>query len=165
MTVKELNETLTQLVALLKAANAKATTMQGLSEFIESTATFSDLNLKAFVKLAEAGRNPPVSVSTSTRNSTKVTADTNAIASEVVNLYHRAGEQSVTEEQIRKACDKLASFKKDGLLKLAEGIELLGMKNKTIKDIVAGITNRLLERKGAAIRGQLIQRPDNLTQN
>ncbi len=59
MTVNELRDTLTRLVELLQAADAKAATTRGLSEFIESTETFGDLSLKAFVKLAEAGRNPP----------------------------------------------------------------------------------------------------------
>jgi hypothetical protein len=159
MTVKELNETLTQLVALLQAANAKSATITGLNEFIISTQTFGDLNLKAFVKLAETGRTPAATASP-TRSLGKQTVDTNALAADIVNLYQRAGEPAVTEEQIRTAGGRLTSLKKDGLLKLAEAIGLLGMKSKTVKEIAAVITNRLLDRKGASIRGQLIARPE-----
>jgi Glu-tRNA(Gln) amidotransferase subunit E-like FAD-binding protein len=147
------------LVALLQAANAKSATITGLNEFIISTQTFGDLNLKAFVKLAETGRTPAATASP-TRSLGKQTVDTNALAADIVNLYQRAAQQEVTEEQIKVACSRLSSLKKDSLLKLAEEIGLLGMGSKSIKIIVAAITSRLLDRKGAAIRGQLIARPE-----
>lgn len=159
MTVREFRETLAQLVRLLEAADAKKATVTGLAEFIEATTTFGDLTLKAFVKLAEAGRTPAAPKPSPTRKP-RATADAAGIAAEVKDLYDRAGEAGVTEEQIRAACGRLAPVDKDSLVALANEIGLVGMKSRTKPQIVAGITERLLDRKGAAIRRQLIDRPD-----
>ena len=58
MTVQDLRDTLTKLVELLEATDAKAATTNGLTEFVEATANFGNLKLKEFVKLAEKGRTP-----------------------------------------------------------------------------------------------------------
>jgi hypothetical protein len=160
VTVQELRETLTRLVGLLDAAGAKAATTRDLTEFVESTAPFGDLTLKAFVKLAEAGRMPPPPKS---QAAGKTKADPSAVLSEVRDLYERAADPTVTEDQVRAACGRLSALAKDALVRLADGIELLGMKAKKKDDIVAAITSRLLDRKGAAIRRQLIDRPAEAT--
>jgi hypothetical protein len=156
MTVQDLRETLTQLVALLQAADAKAATTRGLTEFVAETASFGDLTLKAFVKLAEAGRSP---AAPKAKSPTKAKADPAALTAEVTDLYARAADSAVTEDLIRAACGRLATLAKDALVRVADGIELSGMKAKKKDDIVAAITNRLLDRKGAAIRRGLIDRP------
>jgi len=51
-------------------------------------------------------------------------------------------------------------LKKDDLVKVADAIELFGMKSRTKNEIIEAITNRILDRKGAAIRRQLIDRPN-----
>jgi hypothetical protein len=159
MTVNEFNKTLTQLVELLKITKSNQQTINGLEEFIESTATFGDLTLKAFVKLAETGRTPKLTTTPQTRNTSKQTVDATAIVIEIKNLYDHAGESTVTEEQIKSESNRLNSLKKPELVKLADSIELSGMKSKKIGEIISGITNRILDRKGAAVRRQLIDRP------
>ncbi|MDB5307176.1 MAG: hypothetical protein JWO38_1378 [Gemmataceae bacterium] len=156
MTVQELRETLTRLVGLLQATDAKAATTRGLSEFVEATAPFGDLSLKAFVKLAEAGRTPPTP---KPGPAGKSKLDPAAVAAEVKNLYDRAADPAVTEEQMRLSCGKLGSLTKEALVRLAESIQLYGMKTKNKGDIVADITHQLVDRKGAAIRRQLMDRP------
>jgi hypothetical protein len=147
------------LVKLLEASDAKASTTRGLSEFVELTGGFDNESLKAFVKLAEVGRNPPTAVP-KTKGKTKV-GDPEAIAAEVKDLYERAAEPAVTEERMREACDKLGGLSKDGLVRLADAIGLFGMKSKKKDGIVLEITNRLLDRKGAVIRKELINRPQS----
>jgi hypothetical protein len=161
VTVRELRETLTRLTGLLQAADAKAATVKGLTEFVESITAFDDLSLKEFAKLAEAARAPADAKPTGGRKSSgaKTTADAGAVSQEVTSLYERAAEPAVTEEQIREACGKLGTFKKDALVNLSEGIGLFGMKAKPKDDIISAVTARLLDRKGAAIRRQLIDRP------
>jgi hypothetical protein len=161
VTVQELRDTLVRLIALLEAADAKAATTRGLSEFVEATAGFGELSLKAFVGLAEKGRTPAAEKTAGSlrAKSTKGGKDPVAIAAEVKDLYERAADPNVSEEQVRTACGQLGALTKDGLVKLADDIGLLGMKAKKKDDIVAGITHRLLDRKGAAIRKQLINRP------
>jgi hypothetical protein len=156
MTVQELRETLTQLVGLLQAADAKAATTRGLTEFIEATGPFGDLSLKAFVKLAEAGRTPlPPRPGPGGKGRT----DPAELAADVKSLYDRAADPTVTEDQVRAACAKLGGLTKEALVRLADSIELFGMKSKTKGGVVADITHRVLDRKGAAIRRQLIDRP------
>jgi hypothetical protein len=160
MTVQDLRDTLTQLVGLLQAADAKAATTRGLTEFVAETASFGDLTLKAFVKLAEAGRPP---AAPKAKSPTKAKADPAALAAEVTDMYERAANPAVTEDLIRTACGRLGALTKDPLVRLADGIELFGMKAKKKDDIVAAITERLLDRKGAAIRRGLIDRPADAT--
>jgi hypothetical protein len=160
VTVQDLRDTLTRLVELLQAADAKPATTRGLTEFVERTAGFRELSLKAFVNLAEAGWTPStVKVPSGKRTSGRTGADPAVVAAEVKDLYERAADLSVTEDQVRTACGRLAALSKDSLVHLADDIGLHGMKAKKKGDIVAGITNRVLDRKGAAIRRQLIDRP------
>lgn len=159
MTVNQLRETLDQLSGLLRAAGAKATTLNDLSEFVETTVPFGDLTLKAFVKLAETGRTPSTPRPPRTTQARQPKTDPEAVKSEVKGLYERAADPSVTEEQMRAACGRLGGLSKDALVRLADSMDLLGMRVKRKDDIVAGITDRLLDRKGAAIRRQLTDRP------
>jgi hypothetical protein len=159
VTVQELRETITRLVELLRAADAKANTLRELNEFIESTAAFGDLTLKAFVKLAEAGRTPPKQPTVKTPRTVKASADPTVLSREVESLYARAADPTVTEEQIQTACGQLTPFKKETIVKVAESVGLEGMKSKPKGEIVTAITTRLLDRKGSAIRSQLIGRP------
>lgn len=161
MTVNDLRETLTKLVELLRAADSKAGTVNGLSEFVTLTEGFGELKLKEFVKLAEAGKNPPAPRPPATwgGGGGRQTVSADAVATELADLYARAADPAVTEDQVRAACGKLTALKKEDVVKVAEGVGLEGMKSKKKDDIIAAVTSRLVERKGAAIRGQLIHRP------
>jgi hypothetical protein len=162
VTIDQLRETLRQLNRLLEAADAKKATTVGLTEFIEATAPFGELSIKAFVTLAEAGRTPPsdrTSVSPRRGATTKTKVDFTVLAGVLKNLYDRAAEPDVNEEQIRTACAQLGALTKGQLVQIAEGVGLAGMKSKKKDELVAEITRRLIERKGAAIRRQLVDRP------
>ena len=161
MTVNELRETLRRLLELLRAADAKAGTVKDLTEFVELTAGFGDVTLKGFVKFAETGQQPPATKSTSGRGSSgaKSTADVDSLVRDVTSLYERAADPSVTEEHIRAVCGSLGSLKKDELTKVAAAIGLEGMKSRPKGDIATAISARILDRKGAAIRGHLVHRP------
>lgn len=162
MTVNELRETLTRLVGLLEAADAKAATTRGLTEFIALTTPFGDLSLKAFAALAEAGRTPRADGGGlgRPRSAPKGKVDPGAVDAEVRDLYTRAGEATVTLEQVRAVCGRLGGLTKDALVKVADGIELHGAKGKSKADLVRLITDRLVDRKETAIRRTLIDRPE-----
>jgi hypothetical protein len=159
MTVNHLREALTLLVGLLRAGEAKPATTRELAEFIQATAPFGDLTLKAFVRLAEAGRTPLAEKAGTRTPGGKAKFDPAAVAAEVRDLYARAADPGVTEDHIRAACGRLAGLGKDPLVTVADGIDLSGMKSKKKDEIVAAITARLVERKGAAVRRQLADRP------
>jgi hypothetical protein len=161
VTVDALRETLTRLTALLEAADAKPATTRGLAEFVELTGSFGELSLKAFVTLAEAGRTPRADSAGAGRpkSTAKAKADPGAVEAEVRDLYARAGEPAVTIEQVRAACVRLGTLKKDGLIRVAEAIELHGAKGMKNGDLVGAITSRLVDRKETAVRRTLIDRP------
>lgn len=159
MTVNDLRSTLIQLVALLDAAGAKATTTKALAGFIEDCKPFGDSTLAAFIKFAEQGRNPPAPKPTSRTQTKKANPD--ELANQVKHLYDHAAEATVTEDQIRETCGRLDGLTKAALVKVAERIELFGMNSKVKGPIVTAITQRLLERKGATTRRQLLHRPDS----
>lgn len=160
MTVDELRETLIQLGRLLQAADAKKGTVSGLAEFVELAAPFGPLSLKAFVKLAEAGQKPPADRPPGQgRGGAAPKADADALARDLAALYERAGGLEVSEEQLRAACAPLGGLTKDGLVRVADAVGLVGMKAKAKGDIADAITARLLGRKGAATRRELIDRP------
>lgn len=159
MTVSELRNMLTHLHGLLVTADAKPVMLRGLYEFIERTAEFDELTLNALLKLAAAGQRQP-STRPAPITSPGPRRSPSAIAAEVKDLFERAGDPSVTEEKCRDACELLGTLTKPALAELAESIAVHGMRNKTKTQISAAITNQLLDRKGAAIRRTLINRPD-----
>ena len=162
MKVDKLCETLDQLAALLDAAGAKQPAKDILA-FIEGCKPFRDSTLAAFIKFAEQGRNPPAPRPTGRTPAKKANSD--ELASQVKHLYDHAAESSVTEDQIRETCDHLNGLTKADIVKVAEGIDLLGMNSKTKGVIVTAITQRLIDRKGASTRRQLLHRPDSQNAN
>lgn len=159
MTVDDLRGTLTQLAGLLRAADAKKSTVAGLDEFVELAAPFGGLSLKAFIKLAETGQKP--SPSGRGRGAAGPKAEADVLARELAALYERAGDPDVSEDQLRAACAPLPGLTKDGLVKVADAIGLVGMKAKAKDAIVVAITDRLVGRKGTATRRELINRPSS----
>lgn len=160
MTVSDLRNTLTHLLGLLGTADAKPAKLRDLSEFIELTAEFDGLTLKAFLKLAVAGQCPPTTRPTTIKGSGTSRAPS-ALAAEVKDLFERASDPSVTEEQCRTTCGMLGKLTKPLLAELAESISVYGMLRKNKAEIITAITNQLLDRKGAAIRRTLINRPES----
>jgi hypothetical protein len=157
VTVNELRDTLTKLVGLLEAADAKAATTRSLSEFIDLSAPFGELSLKAFATLAETGRAGPSTGRPKAAPRGKV--DPAAVETEIKDLYARAGEVAVTVEQVKTACGRLGGLTKDALVRVAEGIEMFGAKAMKKDTLVEGITARLVDRKETAVRRTLIDRP------
>ena len=77
----------------------------------------------------------------------------------VADLYGRAGHKSVTEDQIKTATAGLSKLSKADVHKVATDIGMVVPKGRSKKAVVEGITQRLLDRKGAAIRATLVKRP------
>lgn len=163
MTVDDLRATLNQVLGLLRATDAKATTIRELGEFVEQTKGFSDLTLKSFVKLAEAGKAPPVPRAVGNGDGrggrSGGTPNAGALSGAVKNLYDRAADPGVTEEQMRGACAALSGLTKTQMVEVAASLGLQGVKSNTKDSIVTAITERLLDRKRSAIRNQLVHRP------
>lgn len=70
-----------------------------------------------------------------------------------------AAEPSTTDAVIDQQTTSLGLLSKDGLVAVAEGIQLMGMKAKTKDAIVAAIRQRIRARRGATERAGLIDRP------
>jgi hypothetical protein len=159
MTVADLQDILAHIGQVLQSAGSKAPAAE-LTAFRESLEPFRQLGAKQFAsqltKLFEASQAPP---KPPRRAGRAPAADVDSLLREVQDLYARTPEASTTIEQIEEAMKRLEPLTKDALIKVAEGIGLVGMKGKGKKgDIVKEIRHRITSRKGATQRVNLIDR-------
>lgn len=158
MKVADLQEILSHLGRLFESAGSKAAAE--LEAFRECLEPFRELTAKQLAtelrKLTEPGQAQP----RPPRKPTKAPAvDVDSMVREVQVLYSQATDPGTTIERIDETTKRLEPLTKDALVRVAEGIELVGMKNKGKKtDIVAAIRQRILSRKGASQRANLIDR-------
>ncbi len=168
MKVADLHKHLDDLGRFLKEAGASAAIVNDLKAIGEGLKPFADQPLKAFADFlvrAEAyAREGIVSTGKGTkkpgaRNASKTpSADCEALAREVRDLYDRAANPAVTVELIDALQGKLAGLTKDNVVLIADTIDLKGMKSKSKNDIVGTIVQRIKARKGATQRAGLIDR-------
>src|SRR5689334_13739674 len=147
MKVADLQEILAQVSRLLESAGGRGAAE--LATFRESLDPFRDLTAKQFAneiqKLLDTVQAKPKSA----RKAGKTIVDVGGLVREVQDLYAQASDPRTTMEQIEQLTQRLEPLTKDGLVQVAEGIELVGMKNKGKKgDILAAIRQRIVARKG-----------------
>lgn len=158
MKVSDLQDILILVGQLLQSAGGSKTAAAELADFRESLEPFRDLSAKQLAaelrKLIEGSQAKPKAP----RPGKTVAVDLAGVVREVQGLYAQAADPNTTVEQIEDAVKRLEPLAKDAVVKVAEGIELVVTKSKTKKDIVAMIRQRILGRKGAAQRVNLIER-------
>jgi hypothetical protein len=172
MKVADLQQHLADLGRMLEAAGAKSVATD-LAAIQKGLSPFRELPLKGFADFlvrAEAyragGEVPPVAPKSGGKGkgaAAKAAAkpalpDAAALAQEVRSLYDRAADPAVTAEQIDALGGRLAGLTKDGLVAVAEAIDMRGMKSKKKDEILAAIQNRIRTRKGATQKVGMIDR-------
>jgi hypothetical protein len=174
MKVADLQQHLADLRRLLEASGARAGAVAELVSVNNALAPFRDHSLKdfaAFLVRAEAFSRGEVPVAqpkgrragagAAGGSAAKATAtDVGALAREIRALYDRAADPTVTAETINHAAGRLGGLDKAGLVEVAEGIDLKGMKSKTKGGILDAIRQRIISRKGGSQRAGLIDRPE-----
>ena len=157
MKVSDLQDILSHVGHLLESAGGRGATelmafRECLDPFREMTAKQLTSELRKLTEAKEAKPKAP-------RRTAKAPLDVDGMVREAQDVYGRATDPSVTVEQIEEMAKRLEALTKDALVRVAEGIELVGMKSKKTKgEIVAAIRQRILSRKGATQRVNLIDR-------
>jgi hypothetical protein len=169
MKVAELQDYLANLGRCLQASGAKSVA-KDLETISQAMVPFRDQSLKVFADFlirAEAysrGELPPSGKagrgSNRPRSTGKESVDAEGVARMVRDLYDRVSDPAVTADQIEAGLQPLAKLSKDGLIAVAEAIDLKGMKSKPKNEIIVAINQRLAARKGATHRAGLIDRPN-----
>jgi hypothetical protein len=177
MKVADLQQILANLGPLLETCGTKAASVAELRMVRDGLAPFSQLSLKdfaGFLAKAEAFSRGDVPVKPPRgggaggtggggggRAGAKaaVKVDVNAVVQQVRALYNQAAAQSTTEEVIATQTAPLDQLSKDGLVVVAEAIELMGMKAKKKEEIAAAIRQRIRARRGMSQRVELLDRP------
>jgi hypothetical protein len=171
MKVADLQQILVDLAPLLGTCGVKPAALADLKKVREGLQPFSQLSVADFASFLDRAetyrRNGEVPTKalkggtgrTGARTAGRATVDANAVAQQVRALYDRAADPSTTDEHIDQQTAQLGQLSKDGLVTVAEAIELLGMKAKKKDDIVTAIRLRIKARRGATQRAGLIDRP------
>ncbi len=169
MNVADVQQHFAELARLLRAAGA-AKASDELGAVQRCLEPFRSLTVKAFADFlarAEAYSRGEVPLTPSRARGPRAAggtpagtkADEPTLASAVRALYDQATSPSVTAEQVTELGSQLQGLSKDSLVRVAEGIDLKGMKSKSKGAIVQAIQQRILARKGSFQRAGLIDRP------
>lgn len=176
MTVADLKQHLGDLARFLSASGAK-TTATDLEAIQQGLTPFQSIPLKAFAEFlvrAEAysrGEVPVLPGKRVTRGgkgggkpsaAAQPKPDFGALEKDVLDLYNRAADPSVTTDMVASLTPRLNSLKKDDLVRVCNSLGMSGMKNKKIPELVKAITDRILARKGATTRSSIIDREPSL---
>jgi hypothetical protein len=172
MKVADLHQHFTDLGRLLSASGAKgvAADLAAVCQGLEPFRDFPLKNFAEFLVKAEGyysrGEVPATPTKGGRGGKQRTTGggakvakpDVATLTREVRELYDRAGDPSVTPEQIDEATRRLGGLTKDELAKVAEALEMKGMKSKKKDVIQEAIRQRILARKGTSQRVGMIDR-------
>ena len=166
MIVADLKQHLADLAKLLDATGGK-TVAKDLASIADGLTPFASQSLPEFSKFLalaheyqttgklSAPATAPRAASKSAANAPNV----EEIAQRLRSLYDRAGNLSITMLQIETDLGQLKGLKKDGLVRICDVLELMGMAKKTIPIITGAIRQKILDRRSAAQRAEMIQNP------
>jgi len=165
MNVSGLQQHLADLARLLEASGAKPIAAD-LTSISEGLAPFKDAPLKEFADfLGRAvaftrGETPDVPLSKpkgggKTPAKKAPAVDHDALARELHGLYERAASPDVTTDQIAGLIARLAPLSVPKLTTLGQQIGITA-KKKTKQDLIDAIQQRILTRKGSALRSAMI---------
>lgn len=161
MKVEQLRQMLANLRPVFEAAGARGVAGD-LSTLVDGLASFEGLTVAAFLKLAEAGRKPPPAPKPPREK--KATAPKppkvkpEECRREIADLYARAKDPAVTEQVVAAAIERLKGLKKVEQVSVATEIGVSAGK-KTSAQLLDAIRLRILDRQGATIRSELLDRP------
>ncbi len=163
MNVADLQQYLADLAQLLSVADAKksATEIQRVAMSLDPFKAYSIADFANFLQNAEVfkrtGEDPTKKPSVKAKPE-KI--DFAALRVEVERLYATAGSAHVTLESIDALRAKLENLSKTDLVKVADSIQLVGMKNKKNKtEVLDAVINRIRSIKQSALRTSIIDRP------
>lgn len=167
MNVADISQHLADLARVIDKSGGKTVARdlhaiaEGLTPFAEQTLTAFSLFLAKAHEYHTTGTLTAASKparKTSPR-APRVKADPMEIAAAVRTLYDRANDLSLTTEFIDSELNRMNGLTKDGLLKVCDAMELVGMKSKKVPDIQAAIRQKVIDRRGTAQRAAMLDEP------
>jgi len=162
--VADLQQHLSDLSRLLDASGAKqvATDLNaiqaGLTPFREQPLkTFAEFLVRAEAySRGEVPLVPPKTTRPRTTGARKAKVDPAEAVQRLCQLYDRAGDPSVSAEEIETGLQALEELNKDGLLKAADALEIKGLSRKKVQEIREAVRQKVINRRGAAQRASMI---------
>lgn len=165
MTVADLKQHLSDLAKFLDATGGTRVA-KDLAAAADGLAPFADRTIADFAKLLAlaheyhtTGKLTPPPKAPRAAKAPKVKADPAEVAAAVRGIYDRAGDLSLTMDEIDASLAPLAGLTKPGLLVVCDRMELAGMKAKKVDDIRAAMRQKILDRRSSAQREQMIHGP------
>src|SRR5262249_40909748 len=149
MNVANLQQHLANLAKLFDASGGKsvAKDLDALATALTPFAAQSPAEFTRFLALAHeyhtTGKLSPPPKAPRKAAANPARAAPGEVAATIRSLYDRAGDLSLTMEQIDTELAKMNGLTKDGLLKVCEAMELAGMKSKKVPDIRAAIGQKI----------------------
>jgi hypothetical protein len=167
MTVADLKQHFADLAKLLDASGSKQVA-KDFGVIAEGLTPFAGQSLPEFTRfLAQAHEYhttgklsaPPKAPRTKAPKTAKTKPNPEEVAVTVRQLYDHSGDLSLTMEQIESGLAPLADLSKEGLLKVAEVMEIFGVKSKRMDVIQSAIRQKILDRRSSAQREEMIRNP------
>lgn len=165
MNVADLRQHLLDLSKLLDVSGGKtaAKDLTGLAEALapfttQTPAEFTQFLARAHEYHTTGKLEAPVRASRASKAAASK-ADPGEVVTLIRSLYDRAGDLTLTISQIETDLAHLKKLKKEGLLQVCSALELEGMAKKTVAVIIGAIRQKILDRRSAAQRAQMILNP------
>jgi hypothetical protein len=162
--VADLQQHLVDLAKLLDASGAKGVATD-LNAIQTGLTPFRDVPLRTFADFlvrAEAySRDPVPIVPPKTRQprastSRKAKADPAEVVERLRQLYERSGDPSVSTEELDQGLRLLGDLTKDGLLQVADALEIKGLSKKKVPEIREAVRQKVFNRRGASQRASMV---------
>jgi hypothetical protein len=161
VTVAELQQALRHLGGLLQAAGVKGSVLADVNAMQEALTPFGAMPLRKFAEFlvhaqvadrdrrAEKGgpARPP-----GTRARATAAVDPGGTAQRLRQLYERAADPNLTDEEITQELEPLRRLTKAGLITVAEALDLQGMGRKKVDEIREAVGRHIRGRRAAAQR-------------
>ncbi|MFL5240670.1 MAG: hypothetical protein ACJ8FY_01055 [Gemmataceae bacterium] len=165
MIVADLQQHLVHMGSWLAAAGVKGNPQPDLKAVVEGLTPFREYKLSdfaAFLTRAETfvrtGQLPVKGGgrSSSPRRPKTPAPDAAQLSQEALSLYQRAADSAVTKEHIDAFLSRLGKLTKDGLLEIAQPLDIKLPKSATKSKILDEIQKRIVDRKRIYQRAGLI---------
>jgi len=167
MNVGDLKQHLSDLAKLLDAAQGKQVAKE-LNLIAGGLTPFASKSLADFVQFLALAHEyhttgklsaPAKQAKTKAPKVAKTKPNPDEVAIAIRQLYDRSGDLSLSKEQIESGLAPLAELNGKGLLKVADVMEIFGMKSKKVGEVQAAIRQKVLDRRTAAQREDMIRNP------
>lgn len=161
MKVADLQDILTLVGQLLDTAGGRKGATE-VAAFREALEPFRDMTASQLTNALRKLTDPPAKPKASGKAGKLSPQDVEMLVNEVRSFYDRAGTPGTTVEAMDGIMQRLDAPAKDVLVRVADGIGLTGMKNKTKGAIAGEIRKRIEGRMGSRQRVGVVEQAQHV---